>query len=178
MRGIKCKENCYLWVPQEKALSDKKARMLHTRLEHQVTPKELELLHSGSADDKKCIIDGWFCKENNKISWYYEKHLDDTLSRVLNAKHFDKVRGELCICPHEKLHQLISFRHEFLHSLLHANPGLLSQTCLKPPTTRNNSYPIITFFFTFSKFKNIRLFPSLSLILIVSSSHHRQPSPT
>lgn len=53
--------------------------MLHTMLEHQVTPKELDLLHVGSVDNGKRISDSWLCKKNNQVSWFYEKQSSDII---------------------------------------------------------------------------------------------------
>ena len=162
MRGIKTKENCYLWVPQRKSQTGKQIAVLHTMLEHQVTLKELDRLHFGSANNGKSISDSWFYKKSNQVYWFYEKQSSGTFVRVLDAKQFDELRGKLGICPHKKLEQLNGTRRVFPHSLLYANSGFLSQTYLKPPTTRNNSYPIISFSFTSPKLKKIRLFPSHS----------------
>jgi len=73
MKGIKSKENCYLWVPQEKCQTGIQTRMLHTRLEHQVTSKGLELLHIDSADYKESTSRGCFFLESNLISWFSKK---------------------------------------------------------------------------------------------------------
>lgn len=169
MRGIKTKENCYLWVPQRKSQIGKQTGMLHTMLEHQVTPKELDLIHFGSKNNGKSIYDSWFCKKNNQVFWFYEKKSGGTFVRVLDAKQFDELMGKLGICPHKKLEQLNGTRRMVLHSLLHANSGFLSQTCLKPPTTRINSYPIIVLFH-FSQVQKHTFFPLTHLNCLVPSS--------
>ena len=82
MRGIKSKENCYLWVPQEKGQTGKQTRMLHTRLEHQVTSKGLELLHIDSTDDKESTFGGCFFLRSNLISCFSKKQDYVSLSTV------------------------------------------------------------------------------------------------
>jgi len=103
MRGIKTKENFYLWVPQRKSQTGKQIGVLHTMLEHQVTLKELDRLHFGSANNGKSISDSWFCKKSNQVYWFYEKQSSGTFVRVLDVKQFDELRGKLGICPHKKL---------------------------------------------------------------------------
>lgn len=100
MKGIKTKENCYLWLPQRKSQTGEQTGMLHTMLEHQVTPKELDLLHVGSVDNEKSISDSWLCKKNSQVSWFYEKQSSDIIVRILESKQLDELRGKFGICPH------------------------------------------------------------------------------
>jgi len=60
MRGVKTKENCYLWVPQRKSQTDENTGMLKTMLKHQATPKQLDLLHLGSVNNGKSICNALF----------------------------------------------------------------------------------------------------------------------
>jgi len=93
MRGIKTKENCYLWVPQRKSQADRITGMLHTMLEHQVSSEELDPLHPGSANNMRSISDSCFCKKNNLVSWTYEKQSGDSFARIMNEKQFKESRN-------------------------------------------------------------------------------------
>ena len=80
----------------------------------------------------------------------------------MKTKQFEELEGKSGILLNKKLEQLRYTKRVGFQSLVHANLGVLSKYCLKPPTTFNNFYSIIDSFFMSPKFKNILFFPSLS----------------
>jgi len=179
MRGVKTKENCYLWVSQRKSQTSEQTGMLNTTLEHRITPQKLDLLHIGSVNSGKSISNSWSCKNSSQYSWLCEKQSSDIVDRDLEFKQCDELRGKFGIYLHKKMEQLKRSSRVVRHSLLHTNLGFLSLTHLKLPTTCNNSSPIIAFSFASSKFKNIHLFashssqPSYSFIFSNHHQHHQ-----
>jgi len=167
MRGVNTKENYYLWEPHRKSKNGYLTGMLSMMLQHQVTPKELNIPHLSSINNEK----------SSQVSCSHEKQSSSIVDRTLETKQLDELSDKFEICPHEKLKELNNSMRVVPHSLLHTNPGFMSQTDLKSPTTRNNSSPIITFSFASSEFKNIHLFASHPFQMshsFIFTNHHQQ----
>jgi len=118
-----------------KSQTDGLTGILHTLLEHLVTSEELDPLHFSSANNERSVSDNCFWENNNLVNWTYEKQSGDSFAKILKAKLFEESRGKSDICMNKKLKQLKNTVRVCSQSLLHANLGVLSQYCLKRPTT-------------------------------------------
>jgi len=106
IRGIKTKNNCYIWVSQGESLTYGPTVMLPTKLKHQAIPKEIYPLHLDKAYIKKSVSDNWYCENNNRVSWPCAIHSGDTSARIFDAKHFEKSEGKLDFCLNKKLEKV------------------------------------------------------------------------
>ena len=111
-RGVKSKENNYLWAPQSKSQTSDLTRMSSMMLEHQVTLKGLNISHLDSMNDEK----------SNHVSCSHKEQLSSITIRILEIKQLDELNDKLEICPHKKLKEINNSMRVVPHSLVHTNP--------------------------------------------------------
>lgn len=121
MKGIRSKNNCYKWVPQQEGQNEKQSRMLHKMLKHQGISNVLELPHSGGINHRRSVSGRCSFLRNNQINvqhysmrdlvkekiLFTEDLLANKNTEILEMKQLKKLRDNLVISQNEGLPQLM-----------------------------------------------------------------------
>jgi len=120
VRGIRSKNNCYKWVPQQEGENGQQTRMFHTMLKHQEIYKVLEFSPFGSIDDRRSVsrsfplVNNQICAQHYSIRDLVEEKIMPTKDlfvdknrKVLNMKQFEKLKDKLVISQNKGLQQLL-----------------------------------------------------------------------